>query len=353
MTTGKDLMQQALSGQRPTPLPAMPHGWGVYKFQHAGVVHGPEDEFAGWALQGAALAEVDTHFYETFRPDLLHLSAGARKSQPADQQRGRARAELRSGVMELNSKRAIDDYVRAITPSEEDIEASGIYAHVPLLAQRCGNSALIALNEGNPVCGVFENGGPAGDFQDALIATLAHPDMLAYLIYQLYDALLGQMRVLKRAGAHAYIGSETCVSADILSPRTFRALVFPALKHFYESIEQIGLIPITYFLGDVRPLLGDISRMGVRGLMVEESKKTFELNVIELRRSLDERVALFGNVDSIYHLLRGTPEEVAAETRRQCQAAQFGPFIAACGSPLPFDTPVENIHAMMQAAREL
>lgn len=129
--------------------------------------------------------------------------------------------------------------------------------------------------------------------------------------------------------------------------------MFPALKHFYERIDQIGLIPITYFLGDVRPLLGDIGRMGVRGLMVEESKKAFELDVIELRRSLDERVALFGNVDSIYHLLRGTPEEVAAETRRQCQAVQFGPFIAACGSPLPLDTPAENIHAMMQAAREL
>ena len=48
---------------------------------------------------------------------------------------------------------------------------------------------------------------------------------------------------------------------------------------FYQEIEKIGLIPITYFLGDVVPLLNDIGQMGVRGLMVEESKKAFELDV--------------------------------------------------------------------------
>ena len=351
MDSGKERMQKALNGERVFPLPVMPHGWGVYKFQHAGVIHGPEDESEGWALRGARLAEVDAHFYESFRPDMLHLSGGAWRSQPFDSERRRARAELRPAVMELSSKRAIDEYVNAVTPSEEEIEASGVYAHVPFLVQKYGDEALIALNEGNPVCGVFENGGPAGDFQDALIATLEHPDMLAYLIWKLYDAMLVWMRVLKRAGAHAYIGSETCVSADILSPNTFRALIFPALKHFYESIHQMGLIPITYFLGDVRPLLGDIGAMGVQGLLIEESKKAFSLDVIEIRQRLDERVALFGNVDSIYHLRMGSPTLVAEETLRQCAAAKDGPFIVANGSPICYDTPPENIEAMIQAAR--
>jgi uroporphyrinogen-III decarboxylase len=108
---------------------------------------------------------------------------------------------------------------------------------------------------------------------------------------------------------------------------------------------------VTYFLGDVNPLLPDIAEMGVMGLMVEESKKAFTLDVIEIRKRLDERVALFGNVDSIHHLLHGTPQAAAAESRRQCKAADYGPFVLMNGSPLCYDTPAENIHAMLNSAR--
>jgi hypothetical protein len=349
--TGKERMLRALNGSTGGAVAATPHWWGVYKFQFAGVARGPEDEEKGWALQGARLAQVDSCFYETFRPDMLHLTRGAWSAQPGDGERRRAAQELKPAVKELSSKRLIDEYVTATTPSEAEIWNSGIYSHLPILVETYGEQALLVLNDGNPVCGVFENNGPAGDFQDALIATVEQPENLAYLIYKLYEANLVWMRVLKRAGAHGYIGSETCVSADILSPKTFRALILPALRLFYQEVERMGLIPITYFLGDINPLLEDISSMGVKGLMVEESKKGFDLDVTRIRKALDSQVALFGNVDSVYDLLMGRPEQVEAETRRQCSSAAYGPFILACGSPLCYDTPTENIHAMMRAAR--
>ena len=183
---------------------------------------------------------------------------------------------------------------------------------------------------------------------------------MAYLLWKLYEAALGRMRVLKSLGAHGYIGSETCVSPDILSPATFRAIVFPALKLFYESIAQIGLIPVTYFLGDLLPIIDDIAASGARALMIEEPKKGFRLEVGEVYAALDDRMALFGNLDSVYHLLWGDAQTVRAETLRQVARVNGGRtgslppgFIMACGSPLCMNTPPENILAMLETAREL
>ena len=149
---GKERMLAAIHGEQTDQVPVTPHWWGVYKYQLAGVCSGPEDEAKGWALSGKALADVDAHFYETYKPDMLHLSTGVWRSLPGDADRARARQELGAGVRELTSKRAIDEYVDAIYPSEAEIDAAGIYDHVPILARRYGDEALILLNEGNPVC---------------------------------------------------------------------------------------------------------------------------------------------------------------------------------------------------------
>lgn len=349
--SGKDLMLAAINCEKTSRVPVTPHWWGVYKFQLYGACKGAEDQSKGWNLSGQGLADVDSFFYERFKPDMLHLSTGAWKRQPGDEQRERAHRELRPAVMELTSKRAIDEYVDAVYPSEEEIDASGIYDHVQILAQRYGEEALILLNEGNPVCGVFENDGPAGDFQESLIATVEHPENLAYLIWRLHDPRLTSMRVLARKGAHGYIGSETCVSCDILSPATLRDLVFPAQRRFYTEVERMGLIPAVYYLGEIMPIIDDIATLGAKALLIEEEKKNYRLDAVEIHDRLKGRMALFGNLDSVYGLLYGNPDMIRTETLRQCRCAGSGGFVMACGSPLCFDTPEVNIQTMMEAAR--
>lgn len=349
---GKARMLGAILGGRTDGIPVTPHWWGIYKFRQAGICSGPADEGRGWALSGQALADVDAYFYEKFKPDMFHLSTGAWKTQPGDESRMLARRELGGAVRELASKRAIDEYVSAVYPGEAEIEASGIYDHVSIISRRYGHEALILLNEGNPVCGVFENGGPVGDFQEALIATVEHPENLAYLIWRLHDPALARARVLKRKGAHGYIGSETCVSCDILSPATLRSQVFPAQRRFYTEVANMGLIPVVYYLGEILPILDDITRLGASALMIEEQKKGYRLDAVDIYRRLGGRMALFGNLDSVYGLLYGNANQIKAETQRQCACAAGGGFIMACGSPLCHDTPEGNIRTMMQTARD-
>jgi uroporphyrinogen-III decarboxylase len=84
--------------------------------------------------------------------------------------------------------------------------------------------------------------------------------------------------------------------------------------------------------------------------MVEESKKAFTLDVVEIRHRLAPEIVLFGNVDSVSTLLHGDRAAVVEATRRQMEAARYGPFVVANGSPLCFGTPPENVEAMIETA---
>jgi len=85
--------------------------------------------------------------------------------------------------------------------------------------------------------------------------------------------------------------------------------------------------------------------------MIEEDKKGFTLDPVEIRRMLCPEICLFGNLDSNL-LLSGTPESIRAEVHRQNIAAAEGPFVLANGSPLVIGTPPENIDVFIKEARK-
>ena len=345
--TSKELMLKAFCGETTDQIPVSPHWWGLYKFQVAGIISGYEGEAGAWSLSGEELAKVDELFYETFKPDMFHLTTGASRLA-RDENYCREYNRLLKEVCKLESKSAIDEFVKLAYPSKEEILNSGIFDHIRILSKKYGEDVFIALNEGNPICTVFDS---YMGFVEGLTALVEKPEMMEYFVFKLYEGLLPRMEALVESGAHGYIGSETYCSCDIISPRMYRDIVFPAQQFFYKSIERMGLIPIAYFLGDIRPIIKDIRKLGIKGLMVEESKKAFILDIAEIYRMLEEEVVLFGNLDSVYILLKGSTRDVERETIKQLEVVTNGRFIMANGSPICFDTPAENIHAMISTVR--
>lgn len=345
----KERMLAALRGEKTDLMPVTPHWWGLYKFELAGILHDYENESQAWAQSGQALADTDMLFYETFKPDMFHLTTGAsRIKEPEAVTKEKER--LREAVSELESITVIDEYVDACYPDKDEILTSGVYDHIRILSEKYGDTVLLALNEGNPISWVLDPHGCIG-FENGLISLIEKADKMTYLLERCYDATLQRVDALKEAGGHAYIGSETYCSCDIISPQTFRDVIFEPMRYFYQQTAKRGIVPITYFLGNINPLLEDITALGAMGLLVEEGKKDFTLDVSDIYRRLEKRMCLFGNLDSVYTLQMGTPASVAEETRRQTLACADGGFVMANGCPLSFTTPAENIRAMIQAAR--
>ncbi|MDI3310405.1 MAG: uroporphyrinogen decarboxylase family protein [Thermoanaerobacterium sp.] len=345
--TSKELMLKTFRGEATDQIPVTPHWWGLYKFRLAGIISGYEGEATAWSLSGQELAKVDELFYQTFKPDMFHLTTGA-SHMTRDESYYREYHRLLKEVCKLESKAAIDEFVELAYPSKEEILESGVFDHISILSNKYGEEVFIALNEGNPICTIFDS---YMGFVEALTALVEKPDMMEYFVFKLYEGLLPRMEALVEKGAHGYIGSETYCSCDIISPQTYRDIVFPAQQFFYKSIERMGLVPIVYFLGDIKPIIKDIRKLGVKGLMIEESKKTFVLDIAEIYRMLEGEIVLFGNLDSVYTLLKGATQDVEQETIRQLEVVTNGRFITANGSPICFDTPAENIHAMVSTVR--
>lgn len=344
----KERMYNILYGKECERIPVGPHSWGLYKFQTAGLANSYEDEEKCWNISPEEFARVEGIYYERFKPDWFQLGCNYHKPRTPD--REKMVLEMRRELRKLESRDSIDEYLETAYYSEDELRKSGAYDHVPIVLEKYADSVFVAMNEGNPVCEILDPHGDMG-FEEGLVAIVEKPDMMEYLLFRAYEKMLIRIKILSSFGCHGYIGSETYCTPDLISPSIYRSVIFPAQKHFYKKVAEMGMIPIVYFLGDIIPLIPDINKLGVNGLMVEESKKTFNLDVIEIRKLLSEDITLFGNLDSVYTLLEGTVEDVVAVTLRQLEAAKYGRFIMANGCPLAFGTPEENILAMLDTAR--
>jgi hypothetical protein len=366
--TSKDGILNALAGEQTDTPPVVLHGWGDYKVAFAGF-HPKFQYYQG----GEELAGVERTFYERFRPDWIHLgSAEWREVWTRTRRIEGDRAFIRSGdgqrwieilddysladdsdlpakqnlpPFRFDSTASIDEYYAAIHRSVGDILCKGQLDHVKPVADAYADQVLIAVNDGTP--GWI----PGLSFEEVVIACIDHPDLVAYNIYKACEHFLSYVRAAKALGAHAYIFSEGFpYSLDILSPAMHERLEGDARRWFYAEVRKIGILPIGYWLGDVRPNMRLINSLDMAGMMIEEDKKGFTLDPVEIRGMLRPEICLFGNLDSNL-LLKGTPDEIRLEVRRQRKAAARGAFILANGSPLVIGTPAENLDLYLQEAR--
>lgn len=344
----KERMMKVFDGKAFDRTPVAPHWWGLYKFQLAGIASGYAEEEKCWTMYGGGLAEVDALFYETFKPDWFHLGTGFDASLDKKYRQDKL-SEISKHACRLESALVLDEYVSLKYRKADEIKKTTQYDHVKSLADKYGEEVFIALNEGNPICEILDPHGFIG-FEEGLIALKEEPELMERLIFGEYEMMLEKVKVLKEYGCHGYIGSETYCTPDLIAPSTYRDLIFPAQQYFYKKVAEMGIVPIAYFLGDILPLMDSVNELGIKALLVEEPKKGYSLDEVEIRKRLDRNITLFGNLDSVYTLLYGSVEDVTRETVRQLETAKYGRFVMANGCPLAFDTPGENISAMVEAA---
>lgn len=366
-TAALERMLCVLNGRRVNPPPVVLHSWGDYKVEWAGL----NPKFQPY-LGGNELAEIELAFWRRFRSNWVHLGSAGRRElwrRPRCVEGKRAFIRSADGLrwveirddysladpnevsllepprIRLDSRSAIDEYYAEHQWTVQDVLDSGRFEHVRLVAQACADRVLIAVNDGTP--GWL----PGYSFEEMVLACADQPDLVAYHIFKDCERFLNVVRAAKLCGAHAYIFSEGFpFSLDILSPAMHERLESDARRWFYAQVRQIGLLPIGYWLGDVRPNMGWINGLDMAGMMIEEDKKGFTLDPLEIRRLLRPEVCLFGNLDSAL-LLHGPPEAIRAAVHHQLRAADEGPFVLANGSPLILGTPPEHLDTFINSVR--
>lgn len=142
-------------------------------------------------------------------------------------------------------------------------------------------------------------------------------------------------------------------SLVLQSPSFFRENAFPAVKRAIELASSIGMPTHVHSCGPEKELVKImVEETGLSIIDPLEIPPMGDCDLAELKKLYGDRIVLKGNLHTTNVMLRGSPEDVAAASRKAIDdAASGGRFILSTGDQCGRDTPDENLHAMIETAR--
>ena len=137
-------------------------------------------------------------------------------------------------------------------------------------------------------------------------------------------------------------------SATFISPKNFEKLVLPSLKTMVESLVRDNFEILFHLDTDWVPMLPFFNSL-------PDGRYIVELEHTDIRKAkeiLQGKMCIKGNVSSTL-LALGTAQEVEREARNLIDdLAPGGGFILASGCEVPMDAPLQNVQALINAARK-
>lgn len=195
---------------------------------------------------------------------------------------------------------------------------------------------------GGYVIGPFSLAGLLMGASEAAMASMTDPALLHAVLRFCSGVISRYARALARAGADMIAILEP--SASFLSPALFRE--FP-LRYLQEIINTLDCVPILHVCGQTTHLLEPMVETGAQGLSLDSM-----VDFPSAAKRVPEDVVLIGNLDTVQVMNQLSPNQVYAIARDLIAAMEPYPnFILSSACDLPAETPLENIHAMIDAAR--
>ena len=130
----------------------------------------------------------------------------------------------------------------------------------------------------------------------------------------------------------------------MISPETYREIVFPAMKSRISNIKSFGKQVIMHNCGNN---WAHVPMMIEAGVQCYQSLQTGCMDMKALKEEFGDRIAFWGGV-SVESLVAGTPDDVRRDVRYAMEhGAPGGGFILGPSHSIAFGTKYENFMAML------
>jgi len=172
------------------------------------------------------------------------------------------------------------------------------------------------------------------------------PQFLFDLLEICTDAVIKFARACGQAGCHALTFGDS--TAGLLNAELFEQFAFPFEKQVIEALTDLDLPVFLHICGDTSHILDLMVATGAPALEVD-----YQHDIAYYKEKTGGQVCLQGNIEPSGLLLQGTVEAVRAACRQAIEQGKPGSrFILSSGCEVPRDTPVKNLRAMVEAAKE-
>lgn len=149
-------------------------------------------------------------------------------------------------------------------------------------------------------------------------------------------------------GIQGHMANSRTVSADY-----FRNYIQPYEKKMIDSIHAAGCFSVYHNCGFASSLYENYRELGMTVWETLSESPQGDNVLANAKAVLGRDICLLGNLDQIYFLKTATTEEVAQRTREIVQTGKpGGRFIFSTSDFLERNTPLENVKAMIETAKE-
>jgi len=206
-----------------------------------------------------------------------------------------------------------------------------------IVREKVGDQVAI----GSYVLGPFTLGGQISELETLLKGSLKKPDDMIDYLDAMADVIVLVGNHLLRNGIDYISVREMGATSDVLSPRVFKKVIFPALKKVADNLASPNILHIC---GSVLPVIDMMAECGYSALSID-SKTPMK----EAREKVGERTVILGNFNPFATLNTGTAED-AYNVAAQCVRDGVNGVHPGCDI-WPTAKP-ENLEAMIRAVRE-
>jgi uroporphyrinogen decarboxylase len=292
------------------------------------------------------LAECVVRYYERFRPDALWLSAdtwvtaeamGASVRFPGEDQ-------PKCGSGEPLIRRAADvDCIPAPDPASQGRYPLMLDA-LRRIRKAVGDEVfLVACFDQYPFSLACEL---LGAERAMLSLSDDRPLVDAVMERALeYAAAYGQS--LAGAGADMLSGGDS--PAGLLGPRLYLEAALPFERRLIARLKSDTRLPVSlHICGDATPILPSMASSGADVLELDHL-----VPIVKAIETVGPEVAIWGNLDPVAVLARGSVDDVRRAARELLQAVNrcgHRRFVLSSGCTLAVETPPENLRALLDAA---
>ena len=181
----------------------------------------------------------------------------------------------------------------------------------------------------------------------------AQPDLVDYLSSRILESNIEHIRRLAAAGGDAIFIDDATATSDMISVAHYERFSLPYMTEMVHEIHRLGHKAIVIYFGGIADRLDQIASIGTDGLAMETSMKGYINDIGEIAGRIGGRLALFGNIDPVGVLERGSDADLEAEVARQVAAGRRARgFVISTGSPITPGTPLSRVRRFIELAHK-
>jgi len=181
---------------------------------------------------------------------------------------------------------------------------------------------------------------------------LEEPELIDYMSKKILEQNIETIRYIASAGGDAIYIDDAMTTSDMISVKHYERFCLPYMKEMVNEIHRLGHKAIIIYFGGISDRLEQIVSIGADGLSMETSMKNYINDIDEIAEKIGNRIALFGNIDPVGILQKGTDAELETEIIHQAKAGRkCRGFIICTGSPITPSTTLSRVQKFIKLSR--